>query len=288
LAASSLVRSHDEAKIIAAAQLSMDLQAASVVIWTTTPWTIPQNRAVAFNPTIAYGLYKVTAAADENWAKVGDTYLLADRLGTTLRFDIEEIAGRPGDRLDPEWSPRGPVIASPPDPIFTVVNTGCSIRGEDDVALLVRLPLAAGEGTAAQPPELERHLRPRSRELCPGVVEDSHRQAGPPVRRHHRAWSTPARRSIARTGWHAVAIGSDGSRNLGGTSNADGLMEQVGDSTSSRRSRRRARQKERPAPAQLETGAAHPRHVTTPHHSQTAPLRTNIGVVAERDHRARP
>ncbi len=28
----------------------------AVVIWTTTPWTIPQNRAVAFNPSISYGL----------------------------------------------------------------------------------------------------------------------------------------------------------------------------------------------------------------------------------------
>ena len=26
---------------------------ASVVIWTTTPWTIPQNRGVAFNPAIS-------------------------------------------------------------------------------------------------------------------------------------------------------------------------------------------------------------------------------------------
>ncbi len=31
---------------------------ASVVIWTTTPWTIPANRAVSFNPEIAYGLYE--------------------------------------------------------------------------------------------------------------------------------------------------------------------------------------------------------------------------------------
>ena len=29
---------------------SRETAAASVVIWTTTPWTIPQNRAVAFNP----------------------------------------------------------------------------------------------------------------------------------------------------------------------------------------------------------------------------------------------
>ncbi len=52
----------------------------NVIIWTTTPWTIPSNRAVAFNPELSYGLYKVTEAPEENWAKVGDEYLLADNL----------------------------------------------------------------------------------------------------------------------------------------------------------------------------------------------------------------
>ena len=34
---------------------------ASVVIWTTTPWTIPANRAVSYNPDIAYAAYQVEA-----------------------------------------------------------------------------------------------------------------------------------------------------------------------------------------------------------------------------------
>ncbi len=55
-----------------------------VVIWTTTPWTIPQNRAVCFNPALSYGLYRVTEAAEENWAKAGDQYLLADRLAAEV------------------------------------------------------------------------------------------------------------------------------------------------------------------------------------------------------------
>jgi isoleucyl-tRNA synthetase len=38
-----------------------------VVIWTTTPWTIPANRAISFNPKVAYGLYEVTAM-EENWS----------------------------------------------------------------------------------------------------------------------------------------------------------------------------------------------------------------------------
>ncbi|MEP2532072.1 isoleucine--tRNA ligase [Shimia sp.] len=56
------------------------LLGVNVVIWTTTPWTIPSNRAVAFNPTLSYGLYKVTAAPEGNWAQKGDHYLLADNL----------------------------------------------------------------------------------------------------------------------------------------------------------------------------------------------------------------
>ena len=57
-----------------------DLKSASVVIWTTTPWTIPGNRAVSFSSRIAYGLYEVTAAPADNWARVGDRLILADKL----------------------------------------------------------------------------------------------------------------------------------------------------------------------------------------------------------------
>ena len=57
-----------------------DLWSASVVIWTTTPWTIPQNRAISYNPLIEYGLYRVVDAPEDNWAKTGETFLLADKL----------------------------------------------------------------------------------------------------------------------------------------------------------------------------------------------------------------
>ena len=57
---------------------------ASVVIWTTTPWTLPANRAIAYNPKIAYAVYEVEALeADlpfEPWAKPGDRLILAEAL----------------------------------------------------------------------------------------------------------------------------------------------------------------------------------------------------------------
>ena len=61
-----------------------DLSGASVVIWTTTPWTIPGNRAVTYSPKVAYGLYEVTVAAADNWAKPGDKFLLADKLAEAV------------------------------------------------------------------------------------------------------------------------------------------------------------------------------------------------------------
>jgi isoleucyl-tRNA synthetase len=53
---------------------------ASVVIWTTTPWTIPGNRAIAFSETLDYGLYEVTEVQDGAFAKVGEKLALADAL----------------------------------------------------------------------------------------------------------------------------------------------------------------------------------------------------------------
>ncbi|MCL8381266.1 isoleucine--tRNA ligase [Xanthobacter aminoxidans] len=57
-----------------------DLKGATVVIWTTTPWTMPGNRAVTYAPKIAYGVYEVTDAPADNWAKAGDRLILADKL----------------------------------------------------------------------------------------------------------------------------------------------------------------------------------------------------------------
>jgi len=59
---------------------SQDLRNASVVIWTTTPWTIPGNRAISYSPKIEYGIYEVTDAPSDNWAKKGDRFILADKL----------------------------------------------------------------------------------------------------------------------------------------------------------------------------------------------------------------
>jgi isoleucyl-tRNA synthetase len=78
---------------------------AAIVIWTTTPWTLPGNRAISFSPKIAYGLYKVTDAPDDNWAKNGDLLILADALAEGVFkqarvTSYEKLRDIPGDTLD--------------------------------------------------------------------------------------------------------------------------------------------------------------------------------------------
>ena len=65
---------------------------AYVVIWTTTPWTIPSNKAVVFGEDYQYGLYEITDTPDECWASKGERYILADKLAaqTFARARLEE------------------------------------------------------------------------------------------------------------------------------------------------------------------------------------------------------
>ena len=62
------------------AKAAQDFKGAKVVIWTTTPWTLPSNKAVVFGADYSYGLYEVTETPEECWAEVGERFLLADKL----------------------------------------------------------------------------------------------------------------------------------------------------------------------------------------------------------------
>ena len=81
------------------------LAGSNIVIWTTTPWTLPGNRAISFSPKIAYGLYKVTDAPADNWARNGDLLILADALADSVFKQArvtayERLRDIPADTLD--------------------------------------------------------------------------------------------------------------------------------------------------------------------------------------------
>lgn len=59
---------------------SADLANAFVVIWTTTPWTIPGNRAVSYSSRINYGLYEIESAENDFGPQAGEKLIFADSL----------------------------------------------------------------------------------------------------------------------------------------------------------------------------------------------------------------
>ncbi len=82
-----------------------DLHGAAVVIWTTTPWTLPGNRAISFSEKINYGLYQVTDAPADNWAKPGDKLILSTNLAESVfkqakvnSFELLRMIPSGGDR----------------------------------------------------------------------------------------------------------------------------------------------------------------------------------------------
>ncbi len=86
-----------------------ELLSARVLIWTTTPWTIPGNRAVSFSSRIGYGLYEVTEAPADNWVKTGEKLILADGLAEDA-FKQARVAGY---RRLADVDPSGLVCAHP-------------------------------------------------------------------------------------------------------------------------------------------------------------------------------
>lgn len=64
------------------------LKGASCVIWTTTPWTIPGNRAIAYGEDISYVAVKVDGVSDGSLAAVGEVLVLAQGLHENICKDV--------------------------------------------------------------------------------------------------------------------------------------------------------------------------------------------------------
>src|SRR5579864_465688 len=65
-----------------------ELGGASVVIWTTTPWTLPGNRAVAYGAEIEYVLVDITEAPENSLARKGEKLVLALKRWLALEQEL--------------------------------------------------------------------------------------------------------------------------------------------------------------------------------------------------------
>jgi len=54
-----------------------EIDGAAIVIWTTTPWTMPANRAVAYGADIDYVVVQVNEVGEDSLVKVGDKLVVA-------------------------------------------------------------------------------------------------------------------------------------------------------------------------------------------------------------------
>ena len=141
---------------------------ASVVIWTTTPWTIPVNQAVSCNRNIDYGLYEVLEVQSEEelgyspYAVVGERLIMADKLAEQIFSAAKvskwerveaidplsiDVLAHPLANVDPFWSHDIPMLAG--DHVTDDAGTGfvhtAPAHGEDDFNVFIASGRQASE-----------------------------------------------------------------------------------------------------------------------------------------------
>jgi isoleucyl-tRNA synthetase len=67
---------------------------ASIVIWTTTPWTIPGNQAIAYNPHASYDLISVEQTEPGSLASVGEELVVATDLIEQFKAAVGIVRAR--------------------------------------------------------------------------------------------------------------------------------------------------------------------------------------------------
>ncbi len=68
---------------------------AAIVIWTTTPWTMPGNRAVAYGPDLDYAVVEITEIMEDSLAVVGEKLIMA----IDLIADVSQKNGITGHKI---------------------------------------------------------------------------------------------------------------------------------------------------------------------------------------------
>jgi len=68
---------------------SPGLEGASIIIWTTTPWTIPGNRAVAYGNDIGYGVYEVGGIGEDSLAVPRERLVIAKSLAEAVKAEAK-------------------------------------------------------------------------------------------------------------------------------------------------------------------------------------------------------
>lgn len=148
-----------------------DIPNASVIVWTTTPWTIPVNQAVAFSPDVDYSMFYVHSVASEEelgfkpYVEEGEFLIVADALvadvmsaakvtdyNKVIEITPEEnlnhmTLAHPLANVDPFWGHDIPMLAG--DHVTDDAGTGfvhtAPAHGEDDFNVFIASGRQASE-----------------------------------------------------------------------------------------------------------------------------------------------
>jgi isoleucyl-tRNA synthetase len=82
-----------------AKRTGLTLVSAEVVIWTTTPWTLPANQAVSLHPELSYAVVRATVAGQIRHLVLAET-LAADACARYEATDVEVMATVSGQALE--------------------------------------------------------------------------------------------------------------------------------------------------------------------------------------------
>ena len=164
---------------------AVPLEPASIPIWTTTPWTLPGNRAVALNETLRYSLVEADLGRGTEYLLIGEDMVddVAQRYSMARRSVVGSAPGSAFEGLElrhPFYDRVVPVVLG--DHVTTEAGTGAVHtapgHGHDDfeMGIRFRLPLDCpvdgdGKYRAGTPMLAGEHIEPAGRRIVEELRE---------------------------------------------------------------------------------------------------------------------
>ena len=117
---------------------------AALLVWTTTPWTLVSNTAIAVHPEVTYVVAKVTTV--QNDVSSSEVLIVAENLISALKGEVEILQSMPGSALEHTKYQRPFDFVEIPDSHFVVLAT--YVTTEDGTGLVHQSPAFGADDLA--------------------------------------------------------------------------------------------------------------------------------------------
>ena len=117
---------------------------AALLVWTTTPWTLVSNTAIAVHPEVTYVVAKVTTVQDD--VSSSEVLIVAENLISALKGEVEILQSMPGSALEHTKYQRPFDFVEIPDSHFVVLAT--YVTTEDGTGLVHQSPAFGADDLA--------------------------------------------------------------------------------------------------------------------------------------------